>query len=317
MKTQKACPVCKLEETEVISTSDAGRLTSYRCDRCGEFIISNMAEGMVERRQLGPKLSAWIRDRNEQVQDNPKIDSDFLKEIEKTIPNYSPSQKQLILLRHIERKTSFPGHSVNVVSNLDFPLAWASQAEEFTYYLDSLIHRGLLRCTDGSIDVFDSFAHLVQITPDGWNYLDQHAKSSVLSDQAFVAMSFSPGLNPIWEYAIQPAVSKSGYKAYRVDAEPHSERIDAKIITEIKNSRFLIADVTEQRPGVYFEAGFAIGIGIPVIWCVRKNDLEKVHFDTRQYQHIVWETESDMAEKLYFFICAIIGNRRNLDPTTQ
>jgi hypothetical protein len=101
MNTQKACPVCKLEEQEVVATGDAGRLTTYRCGRCGEFIISNTAERMVERRQLGPKLSAWIRDRNEQVQDNPKIDSDFLKEIEKTLPNYSPSQKQLILLRHL------------------------------------------------------------------------------------------------------------------------------------------------------------------------------------------------------------------------
>ncbi len=94
-----------------------------------------MAERKVEGNQLGPKLSAWIRDRNKPEQDIPEIDSDFLKELEKTLPNYTPSQKQLILLRHIERKTSFPGHSVDVVLNLDFPLAWASRENEFTYYL--------------------------------------------------------------------------------------------------------------------------------------------------------------------------------------
>ena len=125
--------------------------------------------------------------------------------------------------------------------------------------------------------------------------------------QAFVAMSFSEDLKPIWEGPIYNAIKKAGYKPYRVDAEPHIDRIDAKIISEIKNSRFIIADVTEQKRGVYFEAGFALGLGLPVIWCVRKDDLEKVHFDTRQYNHIVWETMDDLENQLFNFICAIIG----------
>lgn len=69
----------------------------------------------------------------------------------------------------------------------------------------------------------------------------------------------------------------------------------------------MIADVTEQKQGVYFEAGYALGLGIPVIWSCRKDDLKNVHFDTRQYNHILWESEEDYAEKLYNFICAIIG----------
>lgn len=80
-----------------------------------------------------------------------------------------------------------------------------------------------------------------------------------------------------------------------------------KIITEIKNSRFLVADVTQQRPGVYFEAGYALGLGIPVFWCVREDDLKNVHFDTRQYNHIVWKDENHLAEQLYFYVSAVIG----------
>jgi nucleoside 2-deoxyribosyltransferase len=80
-----------------------------------------------------------------------------------------------------------------------------------------------------------------------------------------------------------------------------------KIITEIKNSRFIIADVTHQRAGVYFEAGYALGLGLPVIWSVRDDDLNNVHFDTRQYNHIVWESEAHLSEQLYFFITSLIG----------
>ena len=120
-------------------------------------------------------------------------------------------------------------------------------------------------------------------------------------------MSFHADLKPAWEDGISPALKKAGFRPYRVDAEPHINRIDTKIITEIKNSRFLVADVTLQRPGVYFEAGYAIGLGLPVFWCVRSDDLKNVHFDTRQYNHIVWEDEKYLAEQLHLFVTAIIG----------
>jgi hypothetical protein len=147
----------------------------------------------------------------------------------------------------------------------------------------------------------------VAITADGWDYLEKHDHHIEERTQAFVAMSFSEDLKPIWEGPIFRAISRAGYKPYRVDAEPHSDRIDFKIISEIKNSRFLIADVTQHKLGVYFEAGYALGLGLPVIWCVRKDDLKNAHFDTRQYNHIVWETGDDLEDQLYQFICAIIG----------
>jgi nucleoside 2-deoxyribosyltransferase len=68
-----------------------------------------------------------------------------------------------------------------------------------------------------------------------------------------------------------------------------------------------LADVTEQKRGVYVEAGYALGLGLPVIWCVRKDELGKVHFDTRQYNHIMWETTDELETRLFDFICAIIG----------
>ena len=49
---------------------------------------------------------------------------------------------------------------------------------------------------------------------------------------------------------------------------------------------------------MYFEAGFAMGLGRPVIWTCRKDDIDNAHFDTRQYNHIVWENEKELYEKL-------------------
>ena len=52
---------------------------------------------------------------------------------------------------------------------------------------------------------------------------------------------------------------------------------------------------------------YALGLGLPVIWTVRKDDAKNVHFDTAQYDPIRWESASDLEEGLSNYICAIIG----------
>ncbi len=300
-----ACPICKLENGRIIEReSDYGERVTINCPRCKRFTITGTAESMAEVRELGPKLSAWIRNLNEQGAEVPEINSDTLKSLPANLPDYSPREKQVILLRNIERKTDYPGKIVKLDAKYDIPLAWASTEEEFRYYIQCLIERNLLRKIGQEIGPIPLS---IVITADGWDYLEKQERHIEERTQAFVAMSFSDALKSVWEGPIYKAIKKSGYKPYRVDAEPHSDRIDVKIISEIKNSRFVVADVTEQKRGVYFEAGFAQGLGLPVIWCVRKDDLDNVHFDTRQYNHIVWETPDDLENKLYDFISAIIG----------
>lgn len=304
--TQKPCPICKLEAKDV-RVWDYGERLTLECARCGKFTITGTAAAIAEKKELGPKLSAWIRERSETVSEVPEINSKTLEEVEAALPNYRVAEKQLLLLRALERRTKFPGHEIDVMPHLDFPIAWAAGEDEFRYLLRSLIERKLVRRTDGPSDLSDSFIFKFEITAGGWSFLDEHERPSVISDQVFVAMSFAHELKAAWENGIKAAVTRAGFRPYRVDAEPHIERIDTKIITEIRNSRFLVADVTLQRPGVYFEAGYALGLGLPVFWCVRNDDLKNVHFDTRQYNHIVWENEQHLAEQLHLFVTAIIG----------
>jgi nucleoside 2-deoxyribosyltransferase len=319
----QTCPVCKLNDDQIVieNAGDFGRHSRINCPRCQSFTITYLAQSALPSLYIGPKLSAWIRGRNEQGAEVPQITTDTLRDLQKGFPNYSPREKQIKLLENIERMTAYPGKTVLLFPKYDIPLAWASAQEEFVYYINSLIERGLLRKTenrglphrtDGKNKIFDSLTFSVAITADGWDYLEERERHIEERTQAFVAMSFSKDLKFIWEGPIYNAITKAGYKPYRVDAEPHSERIDAKIISEIKNSRFVVADVTEQKLGVYFEAGYAIGLGLPVLWCVRKDDLENVHFDTRQYNHIVWETADGLETQLYDFICAIIGKGKEV-----
>ena len=70
-----------------------------------------------------------------------------------------------------------------------------------------------------------------------------------------------------------------------------------------------MADFTGHRGGVYFEAGFALGLGIPVVWTCKRSDYTGTHFDTRQRQHLLWDTPEDLREQLMNHIAARIPGR--------
>jgi nucleoside 2-deoxyribosyltransferase len=200
---------------------------------------------------------------------------------------------------------------IDISPNFDQTLCWANNPKELMFYVKALLKRELIEVIENLQfpSLNPEFPFKVMITSKGWDYLEEKKMNPATKNQAFVAMSFSTELNKIWTNGIKPAVERAGYKAYRMDKEPHNERIDAKIIAEIQDSKFLIADVTGQKQGVYYEAGFAQGLKLPVLWCVKKDELGKVHFDTRQFSHIEWENAEDLKENLFNLICATVGRR--------
>ena len=301
------CPVCNIkEEAESLDNNNLD-IASFDCPRCGKFEGENRVIFPMTSMDPNGQLSAWIREHKEYGKECPQINTYIMENIIENLPIVSTARKQLLLLKYIESKTEYPGAVVDIDPKYDFPVAWAKGEKELQYLIGALNDRKYINLKENDTDL----NYKVSISPDGWDYLDKHDLEPILTDQVFVAMSFSSKLKDVYSNGIKEAIEQAGYKSYRVDMEPHSDKIDSKIITEIKNSRFLVADVTEQRQGVYFEAGFALGINRPVLWCVREDELDEVHFDTRQYNHIVWTDVNDLRDQLYYFISALIGTNKN------
>ncbi|MDR6755195.1 hypothetical protein J2Y48_000468 [Mycoplana sp. BE70] len=158
------------------------------------------------------------------------------------------------------------------------------------------------------------------LTFEGYSHLEALKGAAQDSLQAFVAMWFGSEVSDAYDQGIAPAITDAGYKPMRIDQKEHSNKIDDEIIAEIRRSRFLVADFTcglveadgtpiaIPRGGVYYEAGFAQGLGIPVIWCCRADHINHVHFDTRQFNHITWTTPEELREKLRNRIGAVLGD---------
>ena len=136
---------------------------------------------------------------------------------------------------------------------------------------------------------------------------DRLKRKVTRSDKGFVAMWFDPSLVPVYEQGFQPGILRVGYDSVVMNRVEHVKRIDDEIIAQINSSRFVVANFTGHRGGVYFESGFALGVGLPVLWTCRKDDMKRLHFDIRQYNTIHWDNYEDLATRLQHRIEATVG----------
>ena len=150
----------------------------------------------------------------------------------------------------------------------------------------------------------------VVVTVDGYGRIEEQV-ANVDSAQAFVAMWFDETMTDAYEKGMEPAIQEAGYTPQRIDKKEHINKIDDEILAEIRHSRFLIADFTQgsdgARGGVYYESGFAHGLGLPIIFTCQTDSMKELHFDTAHYNHIVWTDPKDLREKLKNRILAVIG----------
>ena len=120
-------------------------------------------------------------------------------------------------------------------------------------------------------------------------------------------MWFHHDLNEAYTNGFQLGILRAGYNPIRIDRTEHINKIDDEIIRQVKASKFVVADFTGHRGGVYFEAGFALGLDIPVFWSCRKDNMDDLHFDIRQFNCIDWERPDDLANRLAVRLEAVLG----------
>jgi hypothetical protein len=200
------------------------------------------------------------------------------------------------------------GKRIELANGRDYPVGYAEDDEVFDFLLGQLQRSGYLD-SDEARASGDEVPPAVRLNVDGWNYVAELQRARAGTDplQAFVGMAFRDDVKAAYTEGIEPGIQDAGYNSLRIDRKEHNNKIDDEIFAEIRKSRFVVADFTHHRGGVYLEAGFAQGLDLPVIWTVRKDQIKKCHFDTRQYNHIDWTTPQELRERLRLRIEATIG----------
>lgn len=128
------------------------------------------------------------------------------------------------------------------------------------------------------------------------------------SRDCFVAMWFDASMDETYRVGICAPLKDMGYNPVRIDKKEHNSRIDQQIFDEIRKSRFLISDITGHRGGVYYESGFASGLGLPVIQTCKERDFKDRHFDVFTINTIVYKTDEELATRLRQRVLETIGS---------
>lgn len=137
----------------------------------------------------------------------------------------------------------------------------------------------------------------VDLTEKGWNRYDKKKQGRHTGNYGFIAMEFKdPGFTRFVNEVVKPEVkSKTGYDLVDMRDVGRAGLIDEIMRKHIKDAKFVIADLTHDNLGAYWEAGYAEGLGKPVIYTCEeeKFEAEGTHFDTSHFTTVFWSESGD------------------------
>lgn len=321
MISEDKCPLCN--EPAQCNGEKRTDWYAWNCERCGNFqtireVIEDEVVCLTNEKRM--QLAACIREFNQRYGVVPVglcySDADDLPQnrnayrIQQLLTDVFPRRVQdrfdraLLNLCSVSR---FPGHEIGWNANRDFPLLMAENIEVANFVLQELEQESLVKSQYTSKD--RKCPSTIVVTGQGYRHAAglETQMQREKSRRAFVAMWFSDEMNDAWELGIKQAIIDSGFKPVRIDEQEFNSDIVDEIIAEIRRSKFVIADFTGQRNGVYYEAGFAQGLDIPVITSVRRDQINEVHFDTNHKSHVLWDDPDELHRRLLNRIRATIA----------
>ena len=304
------CAIWDTIATDVTpNTCDLVILDSPRAG--GAYGVSGHAADLLrnEDDRLKARLTSMLVDQRRFGNDHPEVTELMIEETVCT-ENRTVQQRADRLLQYIDRETANLGDVFSFSNHITScgAIAWSESisSNEVRFLMDHLGERDWIRELGGGK------AQQWILSVDGYTRLAELHQKRTNSTDAFVAMWFDPSMDMVWDEGIKPGIEDAGYRPVRIDATEHNDKIDDRIIAQIRRSRFIVADFTQgatgARGGVYYEAGFAHGLNLPVIFTCKKDLIEAVHFDTRQYNHITWESAAQLRRRLADRISATIGD---------
>jgi hypothetical protein len=265
-----------------------------QCERCGDFRVDPLLAAQWERSkdERTIALASHLIRKMQQPAGWPTLNSAFFVSVSRrSLPTPTEAMDNFVIFLGESAQGKF-GSYVRVI--FDDKRCWSEIGiigeNELIWIVRTLNDQNIV---DASFDMFGVSARL---SANGWERLGSLRSTSLASRYAFFARKFdNPELDCVFADCLFPAVKGTGYELRTVTQK--AGPVDAIIEDEIRRCRFLIADLTDENNGAYWEAGFAEGLGKPVIYICRDTDKDtgeplKTHFDTDHRHTVRWNLNS-------------------------
>lgn len=301
------CPVCQSVAGGSVETWPTSKLaTGYTCELCGHFMVSSTAGAMIGPENAGltlakrAALSHKLRRATDAGGETPMLMSDWIEQqglAKLTLP--SPGQQATNIIRFVGDNTRDTGLPLNNFP-LSFHAAVGSITRQFAFdAAKEMKSNGLMDFVpSSSFDGIDAIQ--IRLTLKGWAEYDAEGAGKTAGSYGFLALKFGDEvLDPFVQSHLKPAVAELGFELRDMRDGARAGVIDNLMRIDIRDAAFVIADLTHDNAGSYWEAGYAEGLGKPVLYICEKSKFGtvKTHFDTNHSTTVQWDVDDPEAFK--------------------
>jgi hypothetical protein len=298
------CPVCRNADDGYCATiPTTGDRVGFDCERCGRYEISDtaLADEYIRANSKISKvtraaLSHALRTR---FRKGELITSTWLAENLAKLKLPSPAQQVANLVRIIGDRKELTGEDTINWSPLIAEVGSLDSAQ-FHSLLRELTDRNLIANRGSAkISPYRNGGELstsrYDLTLDGWQSYEKEKRGGFSGRYGFLALKFGDGvLDPFVNDVLKPVVkSRLGYEVRDMRDVGRAGLIDNIMREQIRDSAFVIVDLTHDNAGAYWEGGYAEGLAKPVIYICEQSKFEaaKSHFDTNHSTTVPWSPQ--------------------------
>lgn len=304
------CPVCGRYELGAYHQINYNHLAAYLAHNCFKSGVSEYRYHTVLDKEICDKYKEKFEKGNYTHGRPVHMDAEI---VENWYPKTFSERIDYILLylnekiKHVGQKVPFGYNDLlsamfvdrkefNEYSVYDIG-TWLIRSDieceyELRYMLDYLVKSTYIEYTNVSGE--NNFVD-ISLTPDGYLRIETLQKNTSHGRKVLVAMKFGDDTKNLRE-AIRKGIANAGFNAVFIDEVQHNDFITPELLKHIRDSKFVVVDLTHQNNGAYFEEGYAMGLGKPVIQLCQKDT--RLHFDIAQKNTIMWGAEEEIPERL-------------------
>ena len=187
----------------------------------------------------------------------------------------SPAVQAMNLIRYIGDEVSRSGEPINSLPGLKAIIDAPSEMFA-TQLVKELSTKGIIEIGRSTGTMQGTGFGQVNLTLDGWERYEAEKRGTCKGKYGFIAMQFhNSELDAFVNDIVKPAVKDGiGYDLVNMNDIARAGIIDNIMRNQIRDAAFVIADLTHNNPGAYWEAGYAEGLGKPVIYICKKEVFE-------------------------------------------
>ena len=290
------CPVCA--DNSCRSRAESGGIVVYDCPRCGAFgLPTDLAaslpglvdSGAVNRSALSHHMRGLRRPGDGPV----LLREEDLNAIRPRLRPLPPREQQENLILWLGDNQGTPGQFIQTRKKplsalIGCHVTSQGLAEpELDWLVNQMKPLGLF---DSHFNNQPSMVSL-RLTLKGWELYADLRRRAAAGRQAFMPMPIQDdALDQVVKNCFRPVAVQAGFDLVAHNGVLPAALADDRLRSLIRGAPFILADLSQADAGVLFAAGFAEGLGLPVIYTCEESRLDQkdVRAEARRMAAIPW-----------------------------